>query len=103
MRCYRGRLCRGAPRARSNSRGRILPGAIHRMNTMARSTAVAAAATLVAALILAIVLAAGADAGAQGADPVRVTFPSMDGRTKLVGYVFTPGKAGRAPAVVMMH
>jgi carboxymethylenebutenolidase len=27
----------------------------------------------------------------------------MDGHTTLVGYVFTPGKAGRAPAVVMMH
>ena len=72
------------------------------MRTMARSTASAAAAMIGAVLVLANVLATCADAGAQGADPVRVTFPSMDGRTKLVGYVFAPGKAGRAPAVVMM-
>ena len=78
---------------------------------MARSTAGAAAAPIGAALVLvsifgtvlAIVLATCADAVAQGADPARVTFASMDGRTKLVGYVFTPDKAGRAPAVVMMH
>jgi carboxymethylenebutenolidase len=77
------------------------------MKTMVRSTAGVAAAMNAAvlgmAIVLAIVLATCADAGAQGADPVRVTFPSMDGRTKLVGYVFTPGKGGRAPAVVMMH
>lgn len=35
----------------------------------------------------------------------RVTFPSADGRTELVGYLFKPqaASAGRAPAVVMMH
>src|SRR5580693_6396651 len=115
MRCYRGHLCRGAACARPNSRGRILPGAIHRMNTMARSTAVAAAAMIGAvldfatafarlfAILLAIVVAMCAGAAAQDAAPARVTFASMDGRTKLVGYVFTPNKAGRAPAVVMMH
>src|ERR1700744_5487458 len=115
MRCYRGRLCRGAARARPNSRGRILPVAIHRMNTMARSTAgvatakigaVLAFATVLAivfATVLAIALAACADAAAQDALPARVTFASMDGRTKLVGYVFAPDKAGRVPAVVMMH
>ena len=54
-------------------------------------------------IVLTMVLATGADTVAQDAIPARVTFASMDGRTKLVGYVFTPGKAGRAPAVVMMH
>jgi dienelactone hydrolase len=33
-----------------------------------------------------------------------VTFMSLDGRTTLVGYVFTPhGRSGRMPAIVMMH
>jgi dienelactone hydrolase len=80
-----------------------LPVPIHQMKTMARSTADAAAALIAAVLVLVIVVATCAGAAAQGADPARVTFASMDGRTKLVGYVFTPGKAGRAPAVVMMH
>jgi dienelactone hydrolase len=82
-----------------------LPVAIHQMNTMARRTA---GPTLIGvvlgfATVLGIVLATCADAGAQDAVPARVTFASMDGRTKLVGYVFTPDQAGRAPAVVMMH
>ena len=67
------------------------------MKTMARSTAG------VALIGLGIVLATCADAGAQDAVAARVTFASMDGRTKLVGYVFAPDKTGRAPAVVMMH
>jgi carboxymethylenebutenolidase len=35
----------------------------------------------------------------------RVTFPSADGKTMLVGYVFSPqgANAARMPAVVMMH
>jgi hypothetical protein len=35
----------------------------------------------------------------------RVTFPSADGATMLVGYVFRPqgAHAARMPAVVMMH
>jgi len=34
----------------------------------------------------------------------RVTFPSADGRTELIGYLFMPEKrAARVPAVVMMH
>ncbi|MGY2049779.1 dienelactone hydrolase family protein [Methylobacterium sp. JK268] len=42
---------------------------------------------------------------ALAAEPVRVTFPSADGRTTLVGYLFAPdAPAGRRhPAVVMMH
>ncbi len=37
--------------------------------------------------------------------PERVTFPSADGKTALVGYVFKPASrnGGRVPAVVMMH
>jgi carboxymethylenebutenolidase len=37
--------------------------------------------------------------------PERVTFPSADGRTTLVGYLYRPARmpAGRVPAVVMMH
>jgi len=57
---------------------------------MARRTAAIAAALIGAVLSLVVVLATCANAGAQGADPARVTFASMDGRTKLVGYVFTP-------------
>src|SRR5258708_11145601 len=34
----------------------------------------------------------------------RVTFPSNDGKTTLTGYLFLPRtRAGRVPAVVMMH
>ena len=42
---------------------------------------------------------------AQNALPERVTFPSADSKTVLVGYVFRPLRAGaaQAPAVVMMH
>jgi dienelactone hydrolase len=37
--------------------------------------------------------------------PERVAFPTADGRTELVGYVFKPSRmpAPRVPAVVMMH
>lgn len=37
--------------------------------------------------------------------PERVTFPSADGRTQLVGYLFRPTQGGNDPhpAVVMMH
>jgi carboxymethylenebutenolidase len=34
----------------------------------------------------------------------RVTFPSLDGKTTLTGYLFLPAAhSGRAPAIVMMH
>jgi carboxymethylenebutenolidase len=48
-------------------------------------------------------LAAGERAGA--AAPERVEFPSADGKTSLVGYLFLPSvQAGaRVPGVVMMH
>src|SRR5882724_11619180 len=40
--------------------------------------------------------------------PERVTFPSADHKTTLVGYLFRPGSArganaARVPAIVMMH
>jgi dienelactone hydrolase len=59
-----------------------------------------------------LVLSACLLAPAMGAAPPpipplaeRVTFPSADGATMLVGYVFTPQgpHAARMPAVVMMH
>jgi dienelactone hydrolase len=47
-------------------------------------------------------LAFAGPAAAQ--QPQRVTFPSADGKTTLIGYVFAPAKrTERAPAVVMMH
>jgi dienelactone hydrolase len=54
-------------------------------------------------LILAV-LAFTSGAQAQ-ALPERVTFPSNDGKTTLVGYLYLPQgrRAVRAPAVVMMH
>lgn len=45
-------------------------------------------------------------ASAQSArQPERVSFPSADGKTELIGYLFTPEQRSgtRAPAVVMMH
>src|SRR5438105_11803486 len=57
-------------------------------------------------IISVAVLSLGAARGtaAQGL-PERVTFPSADGATTLVGYVFRPinASASRVPAVVMMH
>lgn len=49
--------------------------------------------------IAAACVAARADA------PERVTFPSLDGKTALIGYVFKPDPMpdARVPAVVMMH
>ena len=37
--------------------------------------------------------------------PERVTFPSADGRTSLIGYLYKPSAmpSRRVPAVVMMH
>ncbi|HXW30985.1 MAG TPA: dienelactone hydrolase family protein, partial [Xanthobacteraceae bacterium] len=44
-------------------------------------------------------------AALAGELPERVTFPSADQQTTLVGYVFAPeaAPAARVPAVVMMH
>src|SRR5215210_3078153 len=39
------------------------------------------------------------------AEPERITFPSADGKTDLVAYLYKPTRvsAPRVPAVVMMH
>ncbi len=57
-----------------------------------RTTRLAAAAT---GLLLA--------AAAGAATPQTVYFPSADGKTELVGYLYMPGTAGAHPAVVMLH
>jgi len=64
-----------------------------------------AAVPIAAAALLLAVAAGGAQARDDDALPERVTFPSADGRTTLVGYVYTPPDKGnaRVPAVVMMH
>src|SRR5665213_1713459 len=63
-----------------------------------------------AAAVILFVLASSPAAIGQSALPDRVTFPSLDGHTTLVGYVYAahdksghPNAAAPAPAVVMMH
>lgn len=53
--------------------------------------------TIAAALLLAASLAAGA----QQAETLR--FPSLDGKTELVAYMYQPATPGPHPAVVLMH
>lgn len=58
------------------------------------------------AIAIALATAALAACAAQAQDaPQRVVFPSADGNTMLVGYVFRPAGAATMPrpAVVMMH
>jgi carboxymethylenebutenolidase len=54
---------------------------------------------------LVMALAIAAPAYAQQPLPERVTFPSLDGKTTLVGYLYLPRAPhpARMPAVVMMH
>jgi carboxymethylenebutenolidase len=40
---------------------------------------------------------------ARAAEPQTVYFPSADGQTELVGYLFSPAGSGAHPAVVMLH
>jgi dienelactone hydrolase len=70
-----------------------------------RPAAVAGAPAALALAVATLALAASAGAQDDAALPERVTFPSADGHTTLVGYVYTPRAAGgtRVPAVVMMH
>ena len=44
-----------------------------------------------------------AASGAFAATPETVKFPSRDGKTKLIGYLFKPTTAGPHAAVVMLH
>src|SRR5665213_4547751 len=37
------------------------------------------------------------------AEPATIYFPSADGKTRLVGYLFMPTTPGPHPAVVMLH
>lgn len=65
-----------------------------------------APAMLVAAMIAMNALSPGrVRAQVLGALPATVHFPSVDGKTTLIGFVYTPRdkRAERAPAVVMMH
>jgi dienelactone hydrolase len=63
------------------------------------------ARTRIAALVVLLVAVAVPARAETAAPPERVTFPSADGRTTLVGYVYTPRDTGntRVPAIVMMH
>jgi dienelactone hydrolase len=62
---------------------------------------------LVRALFAVLILTALSMAGtaqAQTSQPRTVSFPSADGHTNLVGYLFAPaGRPKSAPAVVLMH
>jgi dienelactone hydrolase len=50
------------------------------------------------------VLVLGAAAGAaSAAAPETIRFPSADGTTSLVGFLFLPGGAGPHPAIVLLH
>src|SRR5262249_18089323 len=64
----------------------------------------AAAAVLVGAMITMSAFGPGRGQVA-GTLPTTVQFPSADGKTTLIGFVYTPKdrRASRAPAVVMMH
>jgi dipeptidyl aminopeptidase/acylaminoacyl peptidase len=42
-------------------------------------------------------------ASPASADPKTVFFPSADGKTDIVGYLFAPATSGPHPAVVMLH
>jgi dienelactone hydrolase len=62
-------------------------------------------AQLVATVAAVAVIAEAGEAHDSAMLPERVTFPSSDGRTSLVGYLYRPREfdGERAPAVVMMH
>ena len=53
--------------------------------------------------ILVALLAGLASVAAGAATPQTVYFPSRDGKTELVGYLFAPATGGRHPAIVMLH
>ena len=60
---------------------------------------------VVAMTVAMILLLPGVRAAHAETLPERVSFPSADGRTTLIGYVFRPKRSHgvRVPAVVMMH
>src|SRR5215470_7363864 len=65
----------------------------------------AAAAMMVASIAAIGIVGSNVRAQNTGALPATVNFPSMDGKTSLIGYLFIPAqpRAARSPAVVMMH
>jgi len=54
-------------------------------------------------LTFATLLLTAALAARANADPETVHFPSEDGKTRLVGYLFRPSVGGRHAAVVLLH
>jgi dienelactone hydrolase len=50
-----------------------------------------------------LAVAAGAADAAAVPDPERVHFPSADGKTALVGYLYLPSSDGPHPALVLLH
>src|SRR5882724_4084420 len=58
---------------------------------------------LVAGATIILACAGSLVAADARAEPETVYFPSADGRTQLVGYLFAPRTAGPHPAVVMLH
>jgi dienelactone hydrolase len=54
-------------------------------------------------LLLAGLLAGGHPATAAGGEPETVRFPSADGKTSLVGYLFAPSGDAARPAIVLLH
>ncbi len=53
------------------------------------------------AIVTAVLIAAAATPAC--AEPATVYFPSADGQTQLVGYLFAPTTPGPHPAVVLLH
>jgi carboxymethylenebutenolidase len=54
-------------------------------------------------LVLVLVAAQSVVTSVRAAVPETVRFPSRDGKTELVAYLFKPDTAGVYPAVVMLH
>ena len=59
----------------------------------ARRSVIGTAGTAIAAFLMALLMLSGGQALAQTSQPRTVSFPSADGKTTLVGYLFAP--AGR--------
>lgn len=55
---------------------------------------------IIGSAIAALLIGAATSAHAE---PATVYFPSADGQTRLVGYLFAPSTPGPHPAVVMLH
>ena len=71
---------------------------------MQRTTARRAPFALMAAAAVTCTLLMAGTALARDEAIQQVSFPSEDGHTRLVGYLFTPDRpSGRGPAIVLMH